>query len=415
VPEGLPNVRHLAVFEAVLAHGSVSGAARAVHLSQPAVSQAVAALERGVGGKLFERTGRGMSPTAAGRLAAARVGRVLARLRDGIAAACAEPRTAARTARGITAAQLVSIVAVTDAGGFAAAARRRGARRATLHRATRALERLVGNDLFEPTSHGVRPTRAAERLAAAVRLALAEVAQLRAEIAALGGVERGGSVIGAMPLARSAIVPAALLAFARRHPFHALAVLDGPYDTMLAALRAGAADVLVGALRAAVPPDLCQEHLFDDPLAVVARRAHPLAAPRARAPSPADLARYPWIAPRAGSPLRRQFDTLLACAAGVPPAAPIECNSLVAARALLLASDRLMLLSAHQVHHELASGQLVLLPHPAGPVTRPIGLTLRSDWQPTPAQSHLLDAIRAEARRVAPRVRRAAILEGRSG
>jgi len=35
------------------------------------------------------------------------------------------------------------------------------------------------------------------------------------------------------------------------------------------------------------------------------------------------------------------------------------------------------------------------LPFPGLPVPRPIGLTLRSGWQPTRAQQALLDAIRA--------------------
>ena len=74
--------------------------------------------------------------------------------------------------------------------------------------------------------------------------------------------------------------------------------------------------------------------------------------------------------------------------------APIECNSLVAARALLLESDRVMLLSAHQIHYELEAGLLVALPHPAGDVERPIGLTMRHDWHPTDSQRALLDIVR---------------------
>lgn len=79
--------------------------------------------------------------------------------------------------------------------------------------------------------------------------------------------------------------------------------------------------------------------------------------------------------------------------------APVECNSLVAARALLLASDRVMLSSAHQVHHELATGQLAALPHPSGRVVRAIGLTTRRHWQPTGAQRELIDELRRHAGR----------------
>ena len=103
------------------------------------------------------------------------------------------------------------------------------------------------------------------------------------------------------------------------------------------------------------------------------------------------------------------FDALFE-SAGVPRAAraPIECNSLIAARALLLESDRMMLLSAHQIHYELQAGMLVALPHPAGDVVRPIGLTMRRDWHPTDAQRALLDIVRrcsAKAARLHARAR----------
>ena len=69
---------------------------------------------------------------------------------------------------------------------------------------------------------------------------------------------------------------------------------------MLDALQHGRADLLIGALRESPPADVVQEHLFDDPLAVIARVGHPLArAFKARRRRPLlALARYPWIAPR---------------------------------------------------------------------------------------------------------------------
>jgi hypothetical protein len=61
-----------------------------------------------------------------------------------------------------------------------------------------------------------------------------------------------------------------------------------------------------------------------------------------------------------------------------------------------------MLLSEQQARHELAAGELVALPHPAGRVVRAIGFTLRRDWLPTAAQSELLDILRDVARSGCP-------------
>jgi DNA-binding transcriptional LysR family regulator len=51
-------------FLAVLEHGSLMGAARTLHASQPTVGRHVTELESQLGVVLFERTGRGLVPTA---------------------------------------------------------------------------------------------------------------------------------------------------------------------------------------------------------------------------------------------------------------------------------------------------------------------------------------------------------------
>src|SRR5438132_12146108 len=48
--------------------GSVTRAAEALHLTQPAVTQHVRALERELGARLFDRTERGMRLTQAGQV-----------------------------------------------------------------------------------------------------------------------------------------------------------------------------------------------------------------------------------------------------------------------------------------------------------------------------------------------------------
>ncbi|MCG3126202.1 MAG: Transcriptional activator protein NhaR [Phycisphaerae bacterium] len=61
------NYHHLIYFWHVARHGSVSAAARELHLAQPTVSAQIGALERAVGGRLFERAGRGLRLSDLGR------------------------------------------------------------------------------------------------------------------------------------------------------------------------------------------------------------------------------------------------------------------------------------------------------------------------------------------------------------
>jgi LysR family transcriptional regulator of gallate degradation len=387
------NLRHLHTFGEVARLGSVSAAARAVHISQPAVTQAVAGVERYFGVALLTRSNTGVALTAAGELCARRIERSISHLRDAVAELTRSRNFDFDATRLMRTAHLHALSAVVEHRNFSLAARAQHVSQPSVHRAARELERLIGVPLFEKTSFGITPTREAEKLARRARLAFAEIDQARAEVHALSGGESGRTVIGAMPLARSFLVPTALLEFTQQYPEHSVAIVEGTYEHLLASLRSGEADFLIGALRNPAPvADIVQEHLFDDPLAIIVRAKHPLVS-RKRV-TVAALSKYPWIVPRAGTPLRIHFQEMFETAGLPAPTRAIECNSLIAARALLLESDRIMLLSAHQIHYELEAGLLVALPHPAGDVERPIGLTMRHDWHPTDSQRTLLEIVR---------------------
>ena len=63
------NLHHLKLFRAVARDGTLTGAARALNLSQSALSSQIRTLEAALGHDLFERRGRGLVLTEAGRIA----------------------------------------------------------------------------------------------------------------------------------------------------------------------------------------------------------------------------------------------------------------------------------------------------------------------------------------------------------
>lgn len=64
------NFNHLRLFDATVRAGSISGAAAALRLSQPALSKQIRELEAALEVELLERLPRGVRPTAAGALLA---------------------------------------------------------------------------------------------------------------------------------------------------------------------------------------------------------------------------------------------------------------------------------------------------------------------------------------------------------
>lgn len=379
------NLRHLRVFAAVVETGSITRAADRVLVSQPAVTQAVAKLENLLGQPLLLRTPQGVFPSPAGKLLARRIARAFALLDPAL------HELSPRLGLTATAAQLQALIAVREAENFTLAARRMGLAQPTVHRAVTQLELEAGRPLFERTAQGMIATRPAQALAQAARLAFAELAQAEADLADLVGREVGRIVIGAMPLSRSFLLPRAIARFRQSRATLPVKALDGPYDDLMAGLRRGEVDFLIGALRDPAPiGDIVQERLFDDRLMFVARKGHPIL--DRRAPALADVLAFPVVVATEGTPTRQAFDALTA-RHGAPPSL-VETGSMILMRELLRISDHLGCISGLQIGAEIGLGALAPVPVDLADTIRPIGLTVRADWLPTRAQAEFLRDLR---------------------
>jgi DNA-binding transcriptional LysR family regulator len=85
------TLQQLTYFLAALEHGSFSAAAEELHMAQPSLSEQVRRLEAELGVKLFQRAGRGLVATEAGRTLRDHARRVLADV-EGAREAVAETR-----------------------------------------------------------------------------------------------------------------------------------------------------------------------------------------------------------------------------------------------------------------------------------------------------------------------------------
>jgi DNA-binding transcriptional LysR family regulator len=383
------NLRHLYALAEIARQRSVRRAAMIIHLSQPAVTQALAHFETMLQQRLFERTATGMTPTQATSLLADRIDRAFAWLM----AADRVLGGAAPLHRRVTRVQLQSLMAAVDSESISLAARKLGVRQPSVTRALRDLETLCGRQLFTRSPHGIDASREARELARFAGLAFAEIQQGLDVFRESHGQIDGRIVVGSLPLARSALLPTAVTKLLDRHPEVKLKIVDGPYAELLHELRFGHLDCIVGALRFPPPADVQQEELFRDPLSIAVRPGHPLLTRESLGPD--DFAGLDWILPPEGTPAREHFSSFFDAMTSRPPRHIVECSSLIAVRGLLLRSDRAALLSAAQVRYEVRSGQLAMLGGPLAQTARPIGLALRADWRPTVAQGDFLDLLRS--------------------
>jgi len=392
-----PELRHLRVFLAVAEQGSANLAGAALFRAQSAVSRSIHKLESELGVKLFERRARGMLLTEYGRALQVRARRVHAemqRARSDLATLA--PGGAVRNAPifgMLTHERRVrAFVALAEQHHMPSVAESLGITQPAVSMAVRQMEEGIGIPLFERTARGMLPTPAGAALALRLKRALAEIRNAVADVAALRGIAEGTVTVGALPLGRTRLLPESIAGVVARHPGLRIATMEGSFEVLAAALRAGDVDFILGALR---PPeyasDLHGEPLAGDELAIVCRHGHPWGK-RRRIPR-RDLALARWVLSRSNTPNRTLFERALAQRGLPPPNVVVETSDLAVLRGVLLNSDLLTAISPRQLSYELAAGLLSLLPIPLGETRRVIGITRRTDSVESPGAKILMEEI----------------------
>jgi LysR family transcriptional regulator, regulator for genes of the gallate degradation pathway len=391
-----PSLRQLRAFEAVARSKSIGVGAKELGLSQPAVTQMLTQLETVLAVTLLERRRNGSFPTPLGSVLLPRVARLFAHiqsaLRDPVVGASLSGRETTKSVENkITDTHIRSLTAIAECGSFAAAARRLNISQPSLHRSARDLERVVRRSLYQRIARGLAPTDHASELARRLKVALRELDYGIEEIRAAQGVFTSRITVGNIPHSGTHLLSTTITRFLALYPGASVHVLDGPYEGLLDALRAGDLDLLFGVLRRPTwATDVKQEFLFSNPYAVFVGREHPLARVGLTL---RELARYEWILP-ARSARREAFERLFAGSAR-RPIVRVETTSLEIYKSVLATSNMIALLST-AVEAQLGEA-LMILPFDSPALARNDGVASRADWKPTLLHQQFLELLRKEA------------------
>jgi DNA-binding transcriptional LysR family regulator len=201
--------------------------------------------------------------------------------------------------------RLTMFLAVVDEGTFTKAAATVYVSQPALSQAIQELEREVGVALFHRVGRRVVLTAAGEALVDPARQALRDLANARAAVAAVSGLEHGRLDLVALPTL--AVTPVAPLvgAFRRAHPAITVQLRDpDDPDDLLRAIRSGTAEVGVTDQPPA-PTGLVEHHVASQRLVAVFPPGTKLVG------SPIglrDLRAYPMITTPPGTSSRRILD-----------------------------------------------------------------------------------------------------------
>lgn len=394
----LPNLRNLHVFASVAASGSVTRTADTLFRAQSAITRSVKALEDELGVVLFERKARGMLLNEYGRVVQQRA----MRIEQELTSCCVELSTLRQAPPPtgplhvlLNEQRLQSFVELTRHHHLGTVANLRGVTRTAISVSIRELEQHLQSKLFERSAKGLIPTEAGTILSFRVRRALGELRVVQQEISAMQGSMEGTVTIGALPLARTVLLPRAIASLLKNHPHLRIRTVESPYEALVAQMLAGDVDFIIGALRADRKHDELEvEPLFAERIALVARNGHPLV--HKRKLTQANLTAAQWALSRQGSPTRELLAKAF-CNMGLDEPKPlVETGDLALLRGLLLQTNIITAISPQQLRLEIDNGSLVILDFNLGIPAREIGITVRKSSVPSPVARLMYDEIRRQ-------------------
>lgn len=296
---------------------------------------------------------------------------------------------------------LACFLEVANRRSFGAAADALAITQPAVSKAIAELEQILGVQVFERSRRGVFLTGYGE---AFQRYAGASLTALRQGVNSVSQAQaRGGHTlaVGALPTTAARLMPAAVQRAKVEGMGATLRIVTGPNEEMLAQLRQGNLDLVVGRL---AEPRLMQtlafEYLYSEEIVFAVRPQHPLLAFGAAVDLGA-LAAHTVILPSLASIIRPEVDRLLVTQGVAELPDVIESVSPDFARQYTRTSQAVWVISYGVAAVDLDEGTLVRLPVNAPETRGPVGLTQRADMPASVSLQLLMKAIREVAAAVA--------------
>jgi LysR family pca operon transcriptional activator len=293
---------------------------------------------------------------------------------------------------------LVSFIETVRQDGVGPAAAALGLTQPAVSKSLAELEDVLGVALFDRSRRKLALTDFGEIF---LRHANAAVSALRQGVDSVAQVRGAEAVIrlGALPTVEVEVVPQAVARFAAGPMACRVHVESGPSAHLLALLRSGGIDFVVGRMP---DPDVMEgfafEHLYSERLVLAVRPGHPLAAIEQ-----ADLRaieNFPALVPPRGAIIRPTVDALFVAAGAGRPAHEIETVSNSFSRAYALLTDAVWFISRSVVAADLERGDLVELAIDMAASHGAIGITTRAGTVFDLSAIALMDAVREIAREI---------------
>jgi DNA-binding transcriptional LysR family regulator len=254
------------------------------------------------------------------------------------------------------------------------------------------LEEDLGAKLFEKDGRGMRLTTAGEVLVKRTRLMAIMVEETAREMQEYAGGLQGKVRIGCVPTLAEHMMPRVFEQLLLEAPAISVTLTVAMNDNLLASLRDGDLDLVVGPILE-TDPDIVCEQIAEDTMVVMASENHPVF------DGPCTLARlldYKWMLPARTVASRQWLDQTFE-RHGLPrPQVQIEPNVLNAILPILEKTSLLGFVTRFNLVSGRARVREVVLAETQ--MQRRLGLTYRKNGYLSPAAARIVDILRASGK-----------------
>lgn len=292
--------------------------------------------------------------------------------------------------------RLKDLLTIVEHGSFTRAAAALNVSQPALSNSIAILEQALGVRVLDRDRHGATVTDYGRVLAGYARTLETVLRRADDEIKLKKLGLDGSLAVGVTPIAAATLVPAAIAEIVALTPDVAITVTEAVDDDLIAGLRTGRIDLMVGPIGIdPAQPDIEELPILEDVFTVVLRPEHPLAGRRALT-LPA-LRDAHWVMPEIGTASRRQMQSLFGSAGVAWPRRCIVANSIIAIKAILARTDCVSIMSAQLAAAERDAGYLACIPLKGARYARTIGIRTNRNALSTP----LADRFAASLKRAA--------------
>lgn len=253
--------------------------------------------------------------------------------------------------------QLITFVAVADAGSISRAALALNLSQPAVSAQLKSLQSWFGSALYRRQGHGIVLTEAGMGLLEHARRARAAVVDATLLRSAFQGLAAGSVKIGASTTPASYLLPPVVAAFRQHFPAIAVHLSDGNTREIIDRLDQLDIAFIEGEVPDHLPRNTVVRSWCEDEVVAIVQAGHPLTRSKGQARL-SDLAAYPWVTRESGSGLRHLVERTFA-AGGYAPTSTLELAGVEAIKHAVRAGLGVGFVSTLSMQHE--DGALVPL------------------------------------------------------